>query len=553
MQPLASGNVGVSPAGGTAVLTSGVAYDVTAGGEDISGTADEFRYVYRQQTGDFDVKVQIAGIAGSQASAKAGLMARDGLTAGGRHVSALATKSSSYRFLRRTAAGGTTAATSVSAVSPPNTWVRLRRVGNTFTTFYGTNGSTWTQMGSVTVSLPSTINLGMAATPDVAGASATAQFRNFGPANAAVARGADGRCRRRRTGRRGSRSRGRGGAGDALPHPANGPGRDGVRRLGDDDGDDVHRQRPRRRHDLRLPRARRERRRASAYAGPVSATTYPPASTRPAVPTNVAATATSSSQINVTWTASAAAELYRVQPHGPERRGVRHRRHDDDGELRRRRPARQHDLPLPGAGGKRRGVVLQHAGGVGDDAGGGLKRWPAPTSSAPAGRTTVVGAGAYDVVAGGNDIDDNADAFRLDARRLTGDFDVRVQVTSLDRIAARTKAGLMARESLDAGSRNVFVGATSGEGWRMSRRATTNGDSPHSYKAGSVAFPNAWVRLRRVGNTFTGFYSTNGTSWTQMSQFSLSLPSTVYVGLATAAMSGNTATTTATYRNLTGL
>src|SRR5439155_5584480 len=57
-------NVGVvrPAAGSTAVVTEGRDYDVTAGGADIQGTADQFHFAYRQRSGDFDVKVRVASL-----------------------------------------------------------------------------------------------------------------------------------------------------------------------------------------------------------------------------------------------------------------------------------------------------------------------------------------------------------------------------------------------------------------------------------------------------------------------------------------------------------
>ena len=62
--------------------------------------------------------------------------------------------------------------------------------------------------------------------------------------------------------------------------------------------------------------------------------------------------------------------------------------------------------------------------------------------------------------------------------------------------------------------------------------------------------PNAWLRLRRVGDVFTGFYSTDGVNWTDMGSISIALPQTVYFGLAVASKSNSNAAT-AQFRNLT--
>ena len=149
----------------------------------------------------------------------------------------------------------------------------------------------------------------------------------------------------------------------------------------------------------------------------------------------------------------------------------------------------------------------------------------------------------YDVVAEGVDIWGTADSFHFSHKQVTGDFDQVVQIESFTGPDVGGKAGLMARESLNANSRNVFMGATiADQGYRFSRRSSTGGTTQNLFKGGTVAFPNVWVRLRRQGDVFTGFTSSNGTSWTQRGQVTLSLPATLFFGLASNSRSaGNTA------------
>src|SRR5690606_20975434 len=55
-------------------------------------------------------------------------------------------------------------------------------------------------------------------------------------------------------------------------------------------------------------------------------------------------------------------------------------------------------------------------------------------------------------------------------------------------------------------------------------------------RAPDFAYPNVWFRLKRMGNTFTAYYGTNGVEWRQLgNQFTPSppYPPTVYLGLAT--------------------
>jgi beta-galactosidase len=149
----------------------------------------------------------------------------------------------------------------------------------------------------------------------------------------------------------------------------------------------------------------------------------------------------------------------------------------------------------------------------------------------------------YDVVAEGVDIWGTADSFHFSQKEMTGDFDQVVQIESFTGPDVGGKAGLMVRESLSANSRNVFVGATiADQGFRFSRRSSTGGTTQNLFKGGTVTFPNVWVRLTRQGNVFTGYSSTDGVNWTQLGQTTLSLPATLFFGLASNSRSaGNTA------------
>jgi len=109
-------------------------------------------------------------------------------------------------------------------------------------------------------------------------------------------------------------------------------------------------------------------------------------------------------------------------------------------------------------------------------------------------------------------------------------------------------AGLMARATLDANSRNVFAKVRTTSGYRMTYRPTTGGQSTGT-GSGNVAFPNGWVRLVRQGNTFISYGSSNGTTWTVIGQTTMSLPSTLYVGMAVSSRQ-NGAATTAQFRDL---
>src|SRR6267378_287838 len=167
-------------AGATSVITPGSAYDVTAAGADIQGASDQFRFEYKVQSGDFDLPVRVASLTAVNVWSKAGLMARETLAADSREVSVFATPAAGYEFQYRATAGALAQKVdSVQQVSYPNTWVRLKRAGNVFTSYTSADGMTWTAFGTTTLALPATVFLGMATTSHNVAQTVLAQYRNL--------------------------------------------------------------------------------------------------------------------------------------------------------------------------------------------------------------------------------------------------------------------------------------------------------------------------------------------------------------------------------------
>jgi len=159
---------------------------------------------------------------------------------------------------------------------------------------------------------------------------------------------------------------------------------------------------------------------------------------------------------------------------------------------------------------------------------------PFNIGSASAGCSVTSAPGGFNMAGGGNDfggtLDNGAFAYQL----RTGDFDVRVRIESLDLADAWTEAGLMARESLQAGSRFAAVFATpSLGGVFFQARDATNAAASMSASL-PVNYPATWLRLKREGNLFSGFTGFDGTNWFRLGTATLDMPETIYFGLATA-------------------
>jgi regulation of enolase protein 1 (concanavalin A-like superfamily) len=177
-------------------------------------------------------------------------------------------------------------------------------------------------------------------------------------------------------------------------------------------------------------------------------------------------------------------------------------------------------------------------------AAGGAYLWVALNQSsatdigAPAvkGSATRIDDQSYDMVAGGKGMWAEADQLHFCGKRVSGDFDVQVRVTFVSGPGTSAKAGLMARESLDAPSRNVAMLATPSEtGPWMQVRRTAAGSTFNFKGKDLVASQGIWVRLTRAGNEFTASSSVDGKTWNPAGKEALDLPSRLYVGMAASA------------------
>src|SRR5262249_9742110 len=127
----------------------------------------------------FDIKVRLAQIGLSDLWAKAGLMAREDLSASSRFAAALATPSVSGSFFEsRDPAGALATSSGWFPANFAQTYLRLKRAGNIFSGFASYDGVSWVQLGSVTIAMPATINIGFATTSHTSSQSTAAQFRD---------------------------------------------------------------------------------------------------------------------------------------------------------------------------------------------------------------------------------------------------------------------------------------------------------------------------------------------------------------------------------------
>jgi regulation of enolase protein 1 (concanavalin A-like superfamily) len=153
------GTVGIA---GSASFGGGV-FTVKGAGGDIWGAADGFQFVYQSLSGDGQIVARVASIQNTNTNAKAGVMFRGDLTAGSAHVILDVEPSGNIEFMTRSASGGQTSWLAGATDTAP-VWLRLVRSGSTVTGFVSADGSTWTTVGSTTISLPTSADVGLIVT-----------------------------------------------------------------------------------------------------------------------------------------------------------------------------------------------------------------------------------------------------------------------------------------------------------------------------------------------------------------------------------------------------
>ena len=194
----------------------------------------------------------------------------------------------------------------------------------------------------------------------------------------------------------------------------------------------------------------------------------------------------------------------------------------------------------------------------------------------------AIGGSGFDLRNGGIQFWDVYDEATFVYEAVTGDFDKKVRIESQDASSPFARAGLMARETLDLGkprpanpddpsqafSRYVAIqadpvltadGSPANNQFEITRRLFTGGigrltpdpteSLPISENA-APAYPNAWVRLKRGGDTFSMYSSNNGKDWTLLGTTAFPttdangspvppFPKTVFVGPVYGSENGN--------------
>ena len=155
-------DVGKTAITGSSCFRTG-AFTLKASGTDVWNTADGFQFAYKTFNGSGRVSVRVDSIIAGNLWAKAGIMFRESLDSGSRHVIMAMTPGSANgaAFQFRQSTGGNSSNTNVPGFNLPY-FVRVVKNGTTYSGYISADSITWKQVGT-------TVDLGFGGQPLLAG------------------------------------------------------------------------------------------------------------------------------------------------------------------------------------------------------------------------------------------------------------------------------------------------------------------------------------------------------------------------------------------------
>jgi hypothetical protein len=165
---------------GTATADAGYAngsYTVSGAG-NISGSADNFRFVNQTLSGDGEIKARIRTLPDTGGTARVGVMIRESLTSRSKYAFMGADNDGTFRWQQRSSTAHNPSSSTHDAGNAPSLWVRLVRADNTLTGYKSTDGVNWMQIGSHSITMGSNIYIGLAVTSGSADTLNTSVFEN---------------------------------------------------------------------------------------------------------------------------------------------------------------------------------------------------------------------------------------------------------------------------------------------------------------------------------------------------------------------------------------
>ncbi|MBV9614879.1 MAG: hypothetical protein JO031_05395, partial [Ktedonobacteraceae bacterium] len=155
---------------------------------------------------------------------------------------------------------------------------------------------------------------------------------------------------------------------------------------------------------------------------------------------------------------------------------------------------------------------------------------PAPWLDTDVGSPAISGSASYanntfTVKGAGTDIYGTSDQFNYTYQPVNGNGTLIARVTSQTNKSSNAKAGIMFKQSTTTGDPYILIAVAPGGGTKV--QYNFNG----SVGGSTYSFPNVWMKLTRVGNTFTAYVSGDGVTWTQVVSKTLTINTSATAGL----------------------
>lgn len=140
---------------------------IGGGGLDIAQSWETGRFIYQTRTGDGVLTAYIPNTVPKQTAARFALMVRDTIFTSSAWQSPMAATVTTFdttlgsKFHYRVTQGASSTIVGAANTDITPRWLRLSRVGNVFTSYSSSDGTTWTTIGSATIALAATTNWGL--------------------------------------------------------------------------------------------------------------------------------------------------------------------------------------------------------------------------------------------------------------------------------------------------------------------------------------------------------------------------------------------------------
>src|SRR5205807_10443315 len=136
-----------------------------------------FAFVYQSASGDCSIVARVLNVQNTDPAAKAGVMVRETLNSNSTEASMFLTPTNGLIVQARTSTGGTVGSTNVVGKLAPY-WLKGVRTGNTYYGYYSPDGITWTPFASQSITMGTSVYIGLAVSSRFEGILCTATFDN---------------------------------------------------------------------------------------------------------------------------------------------------------------------------------------------------------------------------------------------------------------------------------------------------------------------------------------------------------------------------------------